>query len=88
MQFVGLAVYFSATVVAAHFLVRGFLSSSPLDWLTGVALAFAYWWIAAGIGLRIGIKPDAYVRTLRKMLGFDHDPTNGPLQAQTQIEKP
>ncbi len=64
-------VYLLGVVLGVATAVDGLTDSSPLEWVIGPAMGLAIWWIAAGIGVRLGVMPADFVLWLRS--GARHD---------------
>lgn len=41
--------------------------------LYGIVGAVAVWWIACGFGVRLGVTPDDFASSLKRLLGFGVD---------------
>lgn len=39
----------------------------------GIVGAIAVWWVAAGFGVRLGVTPDDFAASAKKLLGFGVD---------------
>lgn len=48
----------------------------------GIVAAVAVWWIACGFGVRLGVTPDEFASSVKRLLGFgvDYDVEQGTLQ--------
>lgn len=79
---VALLTYSVGTLLAVYSLITGFTKDSPQEWLVGLGLALALWWITAGIALRLGVAPSEFGSLVLSSLGFhrenDSDNRGGP----------
>ena len=64
------AVYLLALVVGMSALGSG-ISNGVWPTMMALASAVVIWWIAVGFGVRLGVTPDAFVLSVKRVLGFD-----------------
>jgi hypothetical protein len=67
-------VYTLGLVLGLDVLVSGLAADGPWDAFGGVAFAIGVWWIAAGIGTRLGEPPDDFMASIAAVLGFGDRP--------------
>lgn len=71
---IAMLIYILGTLFACATVVNALIDSSPLDWVIGLAMGLAIWWIAAGIAIRMGVTPNEYAAWLRSwIVAPDHD---------------
>jgi hypothetical protein len=83
-------VYMLGLVLGLKVLVTGLVNGSLWDAFGGVAFAVGVWWIAAGIGTRLGETPDDFMASIAAVLGFGDRPQaptvpadkNGPSETE------
>jgi hypothetical protein len=56
--------------------------------LISFAFAMAIWWIAAGIGIRLGVEPHEYFRFLGSYFGLTYDHALRPKMRQSETNDP
>ena len=67
------AVYLAGTLSLLAITIPAFASASFLGVVGALMYGFAVWWIAAGIGIRLGTKPEEFFRGLARTIGFVTD---------------
>ncbi|MGH2818393.1 MAG: hypothetical protein ACRDJS_08045 [Actinomycetota bacterium] len=67
-------VYMLGLVLGLKVLVTGLVSDGLWGAFGGVAFAVALWWIAAGIGVRLGETPENFMASIAAVLGFGDRP--------------
>jgi hypothetical protein len=67
-------VYMLGLVLGLKVLVTGLVSGGLWSAFGGVAFAVALWWIAAGIGVRLGETPEGFMASIAAVLGFGDSP--------------
>jgi hypothetical protein len=71
---IAMLIYVLGTLLACATAVNGLTDSSPVEWVLGPAMGLGIWWIAAGIGVRLGATPREYAAWLRScIVAPDHD---------------
>jgi hypothetical protein len=68
---IAFAAYVVGVVLIMKALVDGFTGDGAVDWFVGVVYALAAWWIAAGIGIRLGVTPRQFAGSVGSALGFN-----------------
>ena len=64
--------YAAGAILMLKSVVDGFTGDNPVDWLLGVC-GVAWWWIGAGIGIRLGVMPREFLSALRALVGLGRD---------------
>ncbi len=62
-------IYLFALVVGMGALGSG-ISHGLWPTMMAIATAVVIWWIAVGFGVRVGVTPDDFVTSLKRLLGF------------------
>jgi hypothetical protein len=86
-------VYFAGTLTSLSALVFGLeemwkqgLGGGLLTGISSAAYAIVMWWITAGIGIRLGVFPVEFFKSLQKSLGLGYEP---PIEGATRTpERP
>jgi hypothetical protein len=71
---IALVVYLLGLVLGLKVLVAGLVNGGLWDAFGGIAFAVGVWWVAAGIGTRLGETPDAFMASIAAVLGFGDRP--------------
>jgi hypothetical protein len=67
-------VYMLGLVLGLDVLVSGLAADGLWDAFGGIAFAVGLWWVAAGIGTRLGETPDDFIASIAAVLGFGDRP--------------
>jgi hypothetical protein len=62
--------YVLGGVVGLQSAIVGLASGNLLTGLMGIAYGIVAWWIAVGIGMRLGVTPDDFFASILSALGF------------------
>jgi hypothetical protein len=85
-------VYMLGLVLGLDVLVSGLVAEGLWNALGGIAFAVGVWWIAAGIGTRLGETPDDFMASIAAVLGFGDRPQAPTVSAgkkgRTESEAP
>ena len=65
-----IVIYALGLVLAFATAVNGLTDESPVEWIVGLAMAAAIWWIAAGVAIRIGLLPRDFFTWLGSFVGL------------------
>ena len=66
-------IYVVGGVLALRYIVAGLTGDGIYEWFAGVALGVAFWWIATGFGVRLGVTPNEFARSIAHALGFGRE---------------
>lgn len=77
------AVYVLGTVLALKSVVSG-ASGDMIATFTGIAVGVVLWWIAAGVGIRLGVPPREFIASLKACLGLEEPAGNDSVQPLVQ----
>lgn len=56
--------------------------------LFGIVGAVAVWWIACGFGVRLGVTPDEFATSVKRVLGFGVDYEVTPEPSSETLDEP
>ncbi|MGH2806896.1 MAG: hypothetical protein ACRDKT_06445 [Actinomycetota bacterium] len=83
------AAYVLGAVIGLKSVITGLAGGGLFDAFGGIAYGIVAWWIAVGIGVRLGVTPDEFVASIVHFLGFgrglpdnEADPAPGPTKTE------